>query len=706
MGNSDICSSCLEHFTFARPDVIEVIKELKKDSIRQAVEAGYSDDDLKSLQKDLQNYEAETNSLPAGSHAPYPWASSLRVPSVWMYPQTWNSEHPRSLGQLRESVKTSGCHLCRCLCKMIEYATGGDAPESANITTGLTCDSAGTERLLLQFAVHTGQSYHDGIDGAIGNLECRRIGVFTRDPSIPDEEPSDSIPSTDSCVEFFSRNLDACLKNHPECSSRQTSDWLPTRLLQVQSADGDNDRVFLVEKDSIKDSGGPKAQYLTLSHVWGSLRPFCLTRDNYDLLKSGIETRELPQCYRDTIFLARKLGISHIWIDSLCIVQDSSEDWEREAMTMDKVYTNGVCNIAASDGNDSSHSLFSNPDSIPHSRISFKTQYSNGFVQFEIVPIWTNLVLKYSPLYKRGWFVQERFLSTRIMHLSKIPIWECRKRAIAEGCGESATQLMKSSATEREWMWSDEQDLAVNLSRWRQIVSVYCQSNLTSPNDKLVAIGGLAKALSSVLKEEYCAGTWGGELLVPCLLWRTYQPSMPPTEYIAPSWSWACREGHMVPSRGEISKVFVRDASFRSVPKSGDVFGQIISAELKLSGKLLALPEFTTFLDRVRYKMGSNFDRQPRVDPTKQVYFLPLAKLSHEYRGWKRVAYIEGLYIQAASQRPVEGPTVFKRVGFGSTRESGDDITNEKLRYDEMWEDIFGTPLSDLEKDLETIILV
>lgn len=173
-----MCGSCLDHFTFARPDVIAVIKELKKESVELAVEAGYGDDDLKSLHKDLQVYETHTASLPAGSYAPYPWASGLNVPQLWMYPQIWDDKHSRSLAQLRESVKSSGCHFCHSLCKMIEYAARDDVPELAKITTALSCDSAGTESLRLQFAVHIDQSCHDSNDVVLGNFECRRIGFF------------------------------------------------------------------------------------------------------------------------------------------------------------------------------------------------------------------------------------------------------------------------------------------------------------------------------------------------------------------------------------------------------------------------------------------------------------------------------------------------------------------------------------------------
>lgn len=423
----------------------------------------------------------------------------------------------------------------------------------------------------------------------------------------------------------------------------------------------------------------------------------------------------------------RFVNFLHLWVllaYTSSIIQDSSEDWEREAMTMDKVYTNGICNIAACDGTGSSHSLFSDPDSMPHPKISFKTQYTNGVVEFEVVPIWMDFMRKYSKLYKRGWAVQERFLSTRIMHLTKIPIWECRKNIIAEGCSEAETHpLTKSSASERELMWSDEQDLGFNLTRWRKIVTFYCQRELTFPLDKLVAIGGLAKAFSSLLREEYCAGIWGGELLVPCLLWRTFHPSTPSTEYLgkpilpavlgfisnsktAPSWSWACRKGPMVQSPGAVSKVFICDASFQAVPKSSDIFGQLISAELKLKGKPLEIPDFTAWRHRTRYKIQSTFDREPHLEPDKQVYFLPLAKVSHVYSQRKKAASIEGIFIQVASECPEKGPTAFKRVGFGETREGGDDNTNEHPRYDENWDYVFGTPLSELEKNLETVILV
>ncbi len=46
-----------------------------------------------------------------------------------------------------------------------------------------------------------------------------------------------------------------------------------------------------------------------------------------DRLTEGIEISELAQTFQDAILRARALGIHFMWIDSLCIFQDSQEDW-------------------------------------------------------------------------------------------------------------------------------------------------------------------------------------------------------------------------------------------------------------------------------------------------------------------------------------------------------------------------------------------
>jgi hypothetical protein len=53
--------------------------------------------------------------------------------------------------------------------------------------------------------------------------------------------------------------------------------------------------------------------------------------------KRMIEVQDMPANYKDAVIVARRLGIRYLWIDSLCIVQDDAEDWEREAALMGSI---------------------------------------------------------------------------------------------------------------------------------------------------------------------------------------------------------------------------------------------------------------------------------------------------------------------------------------------------------------------------------
>lgn len=68
---------------------------------------------------------------------------------------------------------------------------------------------------------------------------------------------------------------------------------------------------------------------MALSHCWGTagiLRP---TEENYATIKKGFSIADLPQTFVDAVAVARTLNIQYIWIDSLCIIQDSGSDWAK-----------------------------------------------------------------------------------------------------------------------------------------------------------------------------------------------------------------------------------------------------------------------------------------------------------------------------------------------------------------------------------------
>jgi hypothetical protein len=58
----------------------------------------------------------------------------------------------------------------------------------------------------------------------------------------------------------------------------------------------------------------------------GGPQPLAATKSNIQTLISGVEIDRPPQTLKDAVYVTRRLGIRYLWIDALCIIQDSPED--------------------------------------------------------------------------------------------------------------------------------------------------------------------------------------------------------------------------------------------------------------------------------------------------------------------------------------------------------------------------------------------
>jgi hypothetical protein len=64
-------------------------------------------------------------------------------------------------------------------------------------------------------------------------------------------------------------------------------------------------------------------------------------------MKQSIAILQLSQTHLAAMLIAKQLGVCYIWIDSLCIIQDSSEDLSHEATLAKDIYGHTWANIAA-----------------------------------------------------------------------------------------------------------------------------------------------------------------------------------------------------------------------------------------------------------------------------------------------------------------------------------------------------------------------
>ena len=288
----------------------------------------------------------------------------------------------------------------------------------------------------------------------------------------------------------------------------------------------------------------PRGDYIALSHCWGQSPIFTLCAETEEHLSTGIPPSTLPATFRDAIQVARWFGVEYLWIDSLCIRQDSVEDWLRESQTMKNVYTNALLTIAAAGAKDSSVGCFRprNPISIETPRVqpSWSGLSSDPFCIVDR-NLWKSGI-DYSPLLARAWVVQERFLSSRTLYFGeKQMFWEC--------CHYDACETFPVG---RHGLFSTPPNNGPKKVRhsglmhseiWLTAAQCYSEALLTKASDKLIAISGIAEEMQLLLKDDYLAGLWKRDF-GEHLSWRLKQTRQTrPKPYRAPTWSWLSVDG-------------------------------------------------------------------------------------------------------------------------------------------------------------------
>lgn len=373
--------------------------------------------------------------------------------------------------------------------------------------------------------------------------------------------------------------LKGCDDGHPAC--QQTSHTVPRRLIELTNSL----RLVEVHIDQHPDCGGqPQLRYATLSHCWGhstSTLPKTLST-NIQQRMITISREELPQKFCDAIDIARALGCGYIWIDCLCIIQDSKQDWKEQSVLMGEVYSNAYFNIMASSLPDSRGRLFRDRNyyattarvtkygatTTPPIKDSFRlplSTYTHWIQNEESVPC--PVTIRYAldrahcyvydkvehghreeALLGRAWVFQEKLLSRRNLYItSSEMIWECRSCLSCE-CGEiakpspqfgplNALYIRHSHGglcvshlaftghhvpTSRKATFADvcssRRPIQEALGFWRSLLSEYSLLGLTYDTDRDIALSGIRQAFNKDGRFQYYAGLWIQDL-PESLLW-------------------------------------------------------------------------------------------------------------------------------------------------------------------------------------------
>lgn len=375
-------------------------------------------------------------------------------------------------------------------------------------------------------------------------------------------DPSSRIATTISKHWFWE-----CQQSHPECSTN-VKHAMPKRVIDVGLHDPRSPRVY----ESQAESG----QWATLSHCWGKTVTTKLTLATYKERMQGISMAVLPQNFRDAIIITRMLGIQYLWIDSLCIIQDSPEDWLQESAMMGEIYKNSLITIAATNAKESTAGFLNKRQAevrcdLQHERVKLPV-YIRPRIE------WYGFAEIVGPLNQRAWVLQERLLASRILHFGgQHMMWQCQKNTLAEGFCDTDNALEEQVPGTTESMlrtgfhgniqhsfnagsdFSNKTESVESIQArslaasgniypmhdniyrdWYRLIGKYASLKLTKGTDKLPAIAGIAQQVQLRVGDTYLAGLWKSDIQRG-LQWHCNPPGAmeKPSVPRAPSWSWA-----------------------------------------------------------------------------------------------------------------------------------------------------------------------
>ncbi|KAH7125963.1 heterokaryon incompatibility protein-domain-containing protein [Dactylonectria macrodidyma] len=352
-----------------------------------------------------------------------------------------------------------------------------------------------------------------------------------------------------------------------ECDDMHTSECsiervpklpvLPTRCIDVGGDDGPVEPRLAI-------SGGCHGRYTTLSHCWGKGQlPARLTTSSVLPLSDAIHFDTLPRTYRDAISITRALGIRYIWIDSLCIIQDDADDWERESANMASIYRNAYLNIAATSALDSDGGCMYTPRPTtsfqiePPPRWSSRGHFGDAADSEQATPALLRpsssaRKLEKAALNTRAWVLQEVCLSRRTIHFAQDQMyWFCAEREASEDGTHVHTPHYGSPRAPLlgppHWLMGQRDQVTRGsvYTMWWTLVEDYSSRALTHASDKMAALAGLTQFFHERLSEdEPVAGMWKAEL-VDSLCWTCdpFQVGDALPTPGPPSWSWMSIDG-------------------------------------------------------------------------------------------------------------------------------------------------------------------
>ena len=397
--------------------------------------------------------------------------------------------------------------------------------------------------------------------------------------------------------------LKSCENGHPNCTAPKDVSR-PKRVLACTTISGV--KLCSTSEDT-------PCEYLALSYCWGGTQPPKTTLNNLVEHEQQIPWDSLPTLYQDAVLLARWLNVPHLWIDSLCIVQDDEKERDCEIARMGNIFQSAFFVVIAA-SSESPRTGF-----LRRKSRAFLLEDWKGYVWRKVNMVHYGELIKLDGIKvrrrviehgqvdacrsdriaARAWTYQERLLARRCLIFRNHDIaWECKSTCFCECTGVQTLlpmkkrlkpQLLPRIHPSKDAAFPNSQTFFVDSHSaykfWKGAVKTYSSRRLSCETDRLPAISALASAVFADTGDEYLAGLWRSDLVAQ-LMWYnipSYEGTQPHGRYIAPSWSWAstpvptCYDEMPFASRVEIKDAWCTRAGLNT-------FGPVIGGAIVLRG--------------------------------------------------------------------------------------------------------------------------
>lgn len=494
-------------------------------------------------------------------------------------------EHPLVFSRMEELMQSAqnGCRACASIHHFLISQPHTDTTLTYHLAASHLTPQLSTE--VAPSSNHTPRDFEFfTVDHTLTGRQQSNFDPVSKHPIIRRmSEPSGNTSSA-KCFNTLMEWISRCQKEHTLCNST-TEENLPHRILKIQCL-----RPLRVR---VVEGGSRHGEYACLSYRWGpNTKLTSLNRGNLSIYKAMIPRRRFSPLVRDAITIAAKLNLRFIWIDAYCILQDSKEDWEKEAARMGSIYEHAFLTISATDS-ESGRAIFSTKKSrsFPVTEVNGEPVFIRKMLHHPCQPLWDGESLSGSTL-ERAWVYQERLLSRRFVHFIREEIfWECRESTWCE-CGS------RSEAWAQLRAWKPRM---IHNQDWELIAAQYNLTKLTYEDDRLPALAGVASRFAEIHGKTYLAGHWEEDLPLS-LAWTKSSIAEPrPLHQTAPTWSWASLP------RGEESRLSfiglmlptVRLLGYNRKQPGADIYAGGKQTEIKVEGHVL---------DMKIYKQKPRFD--------------------------------------------------------------------------------------------------